>query len=100
MGELCFWGRFLHQIAQTQKHQLLSLHNGQQFVNTGDSYLDPGADFRQTMVDPDPTVLVSGEVDPNIPGMDILTYTADDASGNTSAPLTQRGYSVGNKTME
>jgi len=57
-------------------------------VNFGTTYTDPGATVTDNC-DTNPAILVSGTVDTNVPGNYTLTYTAVDASGNTSAPLTR-----------
>ena len=59
-----------------------------QTVNYGTTYTDPGANATD-VCDTNPAVLVSGSVDTNVPGNYTLTYTAVDASGNTSAPITR-----------
>ena len=59
-----------------------------QTVNYGSTYTDAGANATDAC-DTNPAVLVSGTVDTNVPGNYTLTYTAVDASGNTSTPITR-----------
>jgi hypothetical protein len=48
-----------------------------------DDYSEPGATANDNC-DPNPTLSVSGDVDDEVPGDYIITYTAEDESGNTS----------------
>lgn len=52
----------------------------------GDTFEDPGA-MAQDGCDGGPTVRVFGAVDPDAPGEYVLTYSAADASGNSSSPV-------------
>ena len=51
-------------------------------------YVEPGVQVTDTC-DPSPTLIVSGAVDSHTPDTYTLTYTATDASGNVSAPVTR-----------
>ena len=57
-------------------------------INLGTSYTDAGTTVTDNC-DLNPASLVSGTVNTNVPGNYTLTFTAVDASGNTSAPLTR-----------
>lgn len=58
------------------------------FLEVGDLFIDPGVSVVDE-TDPDPVVNVTGSVDTGGPAIHILSYSATDAAGNVSAPVTR-----------
>lgn len=58
------------------------------FLEVGDLFIDPGVSVVDE-TDPDPVVNVTGSVNTGGPAVHVLSYSATDAAGNVSAPITR-----------